>query len=584
MAASAEPSVSGLTGRSKSTLSKLVATTGHDAALKSLRRDAFLVGVQGMLFSHAAMAVAAIGAIVVAGSRPTMVTGAGVAGVTIWLAGWFLWARGRSEVGWAPVPFVLLTSLGIGTLMTIAVGIPNPGIVFVPAMVVIAGTSLGRWCALGSVLGCLALAAAGIAFEGVLFAENATCPSWLANAECAVFRDVWMSLIGLVAAGMVTGLLATSVHDQVATAAALAFQRADELQRKLDAERSARQGKASADDVLSEALPIGVARFDISGNVNHTNDRFGELVRLALPDLPELANLELLAHRVPGLRDAVEEASGEPFEVSFGPDGEEGMLAFKVIQAGIGASAPTERILIVEDRSTDLRLEQLSDDAQRLGDEFASELGNSVSVAGVMAAMLKETLPEGNADSKAMSVVVEACKRAARATAGLVRRSLGGDEATALYVHTYDPSHGTEPLAAGSAHLRPRSAFVVQDDPGLATLIRRVLERGGYGVEISSSGREACKRLKDLEGLGLLVVNQELKGLEGARVAELARIRFPNVGIVSTCAKAADTEWAGLNKDDAPCLVLYKPFALEEIVGALARIGTTPRRKAAKAG
>jgi two-component system response regulator MprA len=115
--------------------------------------------------------------------------------------------------------------------------------------------------------------------------------------------------------------------------------------------------------------------------------------------------------------------------------------------------------------------------------------------------------------------------------------------------------------------------LVVDDDPRITELLRRILAYEGYSVAIAASGDEALKRTLERPP-DLIVLDIMLPGINGLEVARRLRAAGDNVPILMLTARdsvADRVEGFEMGTDD----YLIKPFAPEEL---LVRIKALLRR------
>jgi two-component system response regulator MprA len=115
--------------------------------------------------------------------------------------------------------------------------------------------------------------------------------------------------------------------------------------------------------------------------------------------------------------------------------------------------------------------------------------------------------------------------------------------------------------------------LVVDDDPRITDLVRRILAYEGYSVAIASSGNDALNRTLE-HPPDLIVLDIMLPGLDGLEVARRLRAAGDNVPILMLTARDAvmdRVEGLETGADD----YLVKPFAPEEL---LARVKALLRR------
>lgn len=119
--------------------------------------------------------------------------------------------------------------------------------------------------------------------------------------------------------------------------------------------------------------------------------------------------------------------------------------------------------------------------------------------------------------------------------------------------------------------------LVVDDDPRITELLRRILAYEGYSVAIAASGQDALSRTLE-HPPDLIVLDILLPGLDGLEVARRLREAGDTVPILMLTARdAVENRVEGLTvgADD----YLVKPFAPEELV---ARVKALLRRSQAE--
>lgn len=119
--------------------------------------------------------------------------------------------------------------------------------------------------------------------------------------------------------------------------------------------------------------------------------------------------------------------------------------------------------------------------------------------------------------------------------------------------------------------------LVVDDDPRITELVRRIFAYEGYSVAIAASGNEALVRTLERPP-DLIVLDIMLPGLDGLEVVRRLRAAGDNVPILMLTARDAvanRVEGLAVGADD----YLVKPFAPEELV---ARVKALLRRSQAE--
>ncbi len=140
------------------------------------------------------------------------------------------------------------------------------------------------------------------------------------------------------------------------------------------------------------------------------------------------------------------------------------------------------------------------------------------------------------------------------------------------------PGTGDGPRYAPPVFVATKRVLVVEDDPTVAEVVVRYLEREGYEVSAVSDGRaavEVCQR----DAPDLLVLDVMLPGLDGLEVCRRVRSLAPVAVVMLTARGEEDDLVAGLEfgADD----YLTKPFSPREL---MARVKAVLRRTATVGG
>ncbi|HEX2221111.1 MAG TPA: response regulator transcription factor [Candidatus Limnocylindria bacterium] len=121
--------------------------------------------------------------------------------------------------------------------------------------------------------------------------------------------------------------------------------------------------------------------------------------------------------------------------------------------------------------------------------------------------------------------------------------------------------------------------LVVEDDPRLGRLLKRLLSEERHLVELTSSGREALEIVDANSGIDVMVLDIGLPDVAGTEVARRLRAAGSRLPILMLTARdTVDDRVAGLDAGADDYLV--KPFAFEELS---ARLRALERRSAARA-
>ena len=120
------------------------------------------------------------------------------------------------------------------------------------------------------------------------------------------------------------------------------------------------------------------------------------------------------------------------------------------------------------------------------------------------------------------------------------------------------------------------AVLVIDDDASLRAAVRRFLEREGYRVIESMSGRDALARLR--EGIDVRLVVTDLKMKDGSGGWLLAQLgyEFPAL-LPRTLVVSGDAESAAAAHVLARwhCPLLPKPFGAAELIDALQQLDRT---------
>src|SRR6478736_4058110 len=122
--------------------------------------------------------------------------------------------------------------------------------------------------------------------------------------------------------------------------------------------------------------------------------------------------------------------------------------------------------------------------------------------------------------------------------------------------------------------------LVVEDDPRLVRLLRRLLEEDRHVVETATTGRDGLDILEATTGIELVILDLGLPDISGLEVSKRIRASGSEVAILMLTARdTVGDRVTGLDAGADDYLV--KPFAYEELAArlrALGRRGATPSR------
>jgi CheY-like chemotaxis protein len=132
------------------------------------------------------------------------------------------------------------------------------------------------------------------------------------------------------------------------------------------------------------------------------------------------------------------------------------------------------------------------------------------------------------------------------------------------------PLH-TEPLLAQLQHLRAPNAapparsltiLVVDDDDDVRGVPARLLRRAGHRVIEASGGREALDQIRTAGDIDVLLTDIDMPIMNGVELAFSARKLRPNLRVIFTSGKTAESPIAHV-------LFLPKPYTKEQLLRLL---------------
>jgi two-component system response regulator MprA len=123
--------------------------------------------------------------------------------------------------------------------------------------------------------------------------------------------------------------------------------------------------------------------------------------------------------------------------------------------------------------------------------------------------------------------------------------------------------------------------LVIEDDPRLSRLLKRLLEDDRHVVELATDGRSGLEIAEDAPGIECLILDIGLPDITGLEVARRLRDTGSEIPILMLTARdTIGDRVTGLDAGADDYLV--KPFAFEELsarLRALARRGAPPGRR-----
>lgn len=124
-----------------------------------------------------------------------------------------------------------------------------------------------------------------------------------------------------------------------------------------------------------------------------------------------------------------------------------------------------------------------------------------------------------------------------------------------------------------------RRILVVDDEPLVCDAVKMMLDFDGHRVETASSGKEALAIL-DKGQFDLVITDFEMPVMKGDELAAAIKARWPNQPVVMITAYAEMLQASG-NRLTGVDLVISKPFLLENLREAIAKVTRTPAQSCA---
>jgi DNA-binding NtrC family response regulator len=118
------------------------------------------------------------------------------------------------------------------------------------------------------------------------------------------------------------------------------------------------------------------------------------------------------------------------------------------------------------------------------------------------------------------------------------------------------------------------AVLVIDDDASMRAAVRRFLEREGYDVSESTSGREALTRLREGMPVQFLITDLRMKDGSGGWLLAQLGYEFPAL-LPRTLVMSGDAHSAAAAHVIARwrCPILPKPFGAAELIDAVQELG-----------
>jgi len=171
---------------------------------------------------------------------------------------------------------------------------------------------------------------------------------------------------------------------------------------------------------------------------------------------------------------------------------------------------------------------------------LAHDLNNVAFVITGYAQRLEESIPESDPRREDVTAILQAAPRLVEIVARI--RALGS--------------------AASDDAGRKLRILLVEDEPAVRELLKAVLTRRGYHVDVGCTGDEGLALCDSLEPPDLLITDLIMPGATGPVIAERLRRRVPNAKVLLMSGYAEHPLLEAAHKAGEPCLV--KPFEMSQ--------------------
>lgn len=124
-----------------------------------------------------------------------------------------------------------------------------------------------------------------------------------------------------------------------------------------------------------------------------------------------------------------------------------------------------------------------------------------------------------------------------------------------------------------TATANQRTALIVEDDEQIAYILRFILEREGYAVELSRDGRAAQQLISDMRPPALVTLDVMLPYVDGYQLLGMMRAHpgWKDVPILMMTAKSQEKDIVRA-LDNGASDYIVKPFKPDELRARIKRL------------
>lgn len=114
-----------------------------------------------------------------------------------------------------------------------------------------------------------------------------------------------------------------------------------------------------------------------------------------------------------------------------------------------------------------------------------------------------------------------------------------------------------------------KTVLVVDDQPGVRRLVRRLLELGGYTVVDCGDGDSAINLLPQLPPLACALLDLTMPSMDGLTLSRSLQLQRPNLPVVFMSGYDRNQVLQTDMVDDAELSFLEKPFTRAELIAVI---------------
>ena len=121
------------------------------------------------------------------------------------------------------------------------------------------------------------------------------------------------------------------------------------------------------------------------------------------------------------------------------------------------------------------------------------------------------------------------------------------------------------------------TVLIVEDEPILRDLMRRILEKRDYRVLVAENGASAVDVARaQTEGIDLLITDIVMPGVDGFEVADQLTDIHPTLRVLFLTGYAADSEYVNDRLESDQSAMLLKPFTQAALLDRIEDLFHTP--------